>query len=363
MSHRAIRGCTAGMLLAATVLLAVSCSLEKESLLVPLPDADGSAPSPAEPGKPPSGPGGEPPQGLVGGLVVDPWDRPLEGVRMTMTGPGLRAQSLLTRDDGSFWFAAPADTSRIVLRASDDGLAGVVGAWYDFASDTLRAAAAADLRLVLVPNLRLSESCGDYYAGDGPPDDGGFLRFFKIVSRTLPPVRWQLFHWAHYPLLYWVEDDTSTMGYALQPHAREAAAAWNERTGFPLFAETADSAGADLVVELAPISFMGVTTVTDPKRSYLGWVEVRRAQIKVNYTLRALDYFRGIVLHELGHAAGCYAHSECNLGEMPHVMAPGAGDVPGWRPMREAISDEEALAARLVVILPQGFDTRVYLPE
>ena len=102
MGHRAIRGCTAGMLLAATALLAVSCSLEKESLLLPLPDADGSAPLPAEPGKPPSGPGGESPQGLVGGVVVDPWDRPLEGVRMTMTGPGLRAQSQLTRDDGSF---------------------------------------------------------------------------------------------------------------------------------------------------------------------------------------------------------------------------------------------------------------------
>jgi hypothetical protein len=147
-------------------------------------------------------------------------------------------------------------------------------------------------------------------------------------------------------LRYWIQPGTALPGWTVT-HRRmlgEAFDAWNEASLPVRFAETSDSAAADVVVVWRgqfdePIS--GKTRWTHDRR---GWIRTARVTIALRrYTGEPLDTdaVRAIGLHEVGHALGLDHASDA-----ANVMAP--------RVRVRQLSDADRATAQLLYRLRPG---------
>jgi hypothetical protein len=291
----------------------------------------------------------------ISGRLVDVDGQPLAGFRVSVGDcPTCR---VFSQTDGSFSLGPFRDLDTYLLAVTDDNQTGVIGAFYDFRSDTLRATSAFPLEIVMIGNHGISSECGSAYGGH-------FLDFLRGMSRTVAP-RFTLNRWATYPIPYWVQNAVSTGVWtgALDAVVHAAATAWNDRCAeLPeMFVPAVDSASAAVVVKFAVLSsgLYGFVVMTRP---FLGAVNEdipETIHVTIHQQLNSEAFARGLALHELGHALCLGGHSECSL----HIMTTGGHPVPTDQTLADALHPDEVLAARYVRQLPQGQDMRQYLRE
>jgi len=306
----------------------------------------------------------------VTGRVLLPDGSPVAGATVRV-GEGWRGSGT-TRVDGSFSLWTDPGDADYVLSVTDDDLPGLIGDLYDFAGGPYRRGRTAGHVVTMIPNEPLVAGCEGSIPGGLPgsvplPDDHGFMWCFRLLTYTLFEANNTVLNsWADYPVTFWVEDRANSFGFDLGDLAREAAAAWNGASGRALFAETADSAAARLVVRWSGTlssNFFGFTQITAPHPAYghygLDAVVPERMEILIREDLRVESTIRGVVPHEFGHALCFGIHSGCDA----HLMKFGALPIPAGTPMAAAISADERTAARLIARLPSRLDLRCYRLE
>jgi hypothetical protein len=289
--------------------------------------------------------------------------------------PELRA---ITADGGRFTLPRPEiipegfrDIDRYVLTLRDE-TGPEIGTYYDIRTDTLSAAGTYPRPMLLVAAKTaqgdpvLDPTCG------APVYDGEFLTFLKRMTNTGAGGNSRIYRWDHYPVRYWVQSTADWMtpgGFAMEPLAHAAAAAWNAKLGGTFFEETQDSVAADLKVIFRTFAddVYGRADIVAPYYAAINTIVPIRMEILLARKFTPLAFAQGVVLHEFGHALCIGNHSEC--GDL-HIMKFGAHDVPlspaipGVDTLAEmvaAISDDEARLVRYIRSLPQGINMTQYL--
>jgi hypothetical protein len=302
----------------------------------------------------PSRPAG-PAAPVVEGTVVDPYGQPVAGLSVSA---GECPDCADTTDaEGRFLLRLDPATVKYVLSVRDEAVADSVGAYYDFATDSLTAASENSQRVVMIPNVAICPGC---YGFGQAPDDRHFLEYFKTVTLTRPVYPAHVLRRLDHPLPIkcWVADQTGTYGYRLREIGEEALAAWESRAGFDLFTEVADSNQADLLICFGQVGggTFGLTISVDPPSRYLGTFDPQRMRCLIWQDLRFRGTMRYTTLHEIGHTLSIWQHSDCAC----HIMRAGGGDIPDETTLASLISDDEVLAVNLVRQLPPDLEMNWY---